>query len=174
MALLQPEFNTGDVLVVGDGNFSFSVCLAKALACKDVNIFATSLDSRCSLESDQIALENLDRLSSFRNVQVIHEVDGTNLAKAFPSRKFRRIIFNFPHVGGKSKINLARLLLERFFMSAAVHIDAKDGDICVSLCQGQGGTPVDNPARDYGNTWQVVSQAAKAGTHPLPPLPPFK
>ena len=37
------------------------------------------------------------------------------------------------------------------------------GDICVSLCQCQGGTPLDNPRRELGNSWQVVYRAARAG-----------
>ena len=163
MALLRPEFDSGDILVVGDGNFSFSLCLAESLAEQRIHLFASSLDPWSSLEGDKAASENLRKLTSFGNVTVLHEVDGTNLGAKFGSRRFRRIIFNFPHVGGKSKISLARRLLEQFFQSAVGHIEADGGDICVSLCQGQGGTPADNPAREYCNTWQVVSQAAKAG-----------
>lgn len=163
MALLDPESYSNNVLVVGDGNFSFAVCLATALSETLVKITATSLDSRTALANNDFAVENLDKLSAFENVEILHEVDARDLTRKFGSKIFDRVIFNFPHVGGKSNIGKSRELLERFFASAARHVEPYKGDICVSLCQGQGGTPLDNPRRELGNTWQVVYQAAKAG-----------
>lgn len=163
MALLDPNLSSGNVLVVGDGNFSFTVCLASALSDTPVKITATSLDSRAALENNDFAVENIAKISASENVEILHEVDATDLSRTFGSRIFDRVIFNFPHVGGKSNIGKSRELLERFFASAAKHIEPYKGDICVSLCQGQGGTPLDNPRRELGNTWQVVYQAAKAG-----------
>ena len=49
MALLDPKFYSNNVLIVGDGNFSFTVCLASALSETPVKIVATSLDSRAAL-----------------------------------------------------------------------------------------------------------------------------
>ena len=37
----------------------------------------------------------------------------------------------------------------------------EDGEVYVSLCKGQGGTPVDQP-REWHDTWQVVAMAACA------------
>jgi len=39
---------------------------------------------------------------------------------------------------------------------------AEDGDIRVTLCNGQGGTPADQPMREWQNSWQVVAMAAEA------------
>ena len=103
--------------------------------------------------------------TSINNVEILHEVDATNLTRKFGPRMFDRVIFNFPTYWWKIKYRQVQRAfnLGRFFaLSAAHHID-NNGDICVSLCQGQGGTPLDNPRREHGNTWQVVSQAAKAG-----------
>ena len=163
MALLDPTSYSENVLVVGDGNFSFTLCLASALSNTSVKIIATSLDSRSELEENDFAVKNIGKLSAYENVEILHEVDATDLSKTFGPRVFDRVIFNFPHLGGKSNIGKSRKLLDRFFASAAKHVEPCKGDVCVSLCQGQGGTPLDNPRRELGNTWQVVYQAAKSG-----------
>ncbi|EDO45714.1 predicted protein [Nematostella vectensis] len=170
MALIDPSFHPGPTLIVGDGNFSFSLCLAKALH-ENVDIYATSLDTKEQLETNEFALQNLQELSSFPNVKAFHGVDATKLEKQFKSLQFPRIIFNFPHTGGKVKISNCRKLLERFFICASNHLTPTTGVVCVSLCQGQGGTPCDVPQRDYGNTWKVVEQAAKAGLILMDVLP---
>ena len=36
----------------------------------------------------------------------------------------------------------------------------KEGDVCVSLCRGQGGTAADAPMRQWSDSWQVVAMAA--------------
>ena len=45
------------------------------------------------------------------------EVDVTNLPDCLLTEKFDKVIFNFPHTGGKSRINENRALLANLFQS---------------------------------------------------------
>ena len=40
---------------------------------------------------------------------------------------------------------------------------AKEGEVHVALCRGQGGTRADKPQREWHNSWQVVAMAALGG-----------
>nr|KAF6437897.1 hypothetical protein HJG59_008631 [Molossus molossus] len=91
-------------------------------------------------------------------------VDCTQLADAFElhEREFDRICFNFPHCGRKAGVARNRDLLAKFFQSCA-DVLAEEGEVHVALCRGQGGTPADNPTREWHNSWQVVAMAALGG-----------
>ncbi len=45
---------------------------------------------------------------------------------------------------------------------SAVHMLSPDGNVCISLCGGQGGTPADTPVRAWSDSWQVVAMAAES------------
>lgn len=105
--------------------------------------------------------------------RVLVGVDATKLSDRFStdSDKFDKIIFNFPHAGGKMKINRNRELLKGFFISAQTLIKST-GLILVSLCNGQGGTPADTPQRRWDDSWQIVEMAAH-GNFLLTNVEPF-
>uniref|UniRef100_A0A4W5M9I3 Ferredoxin-fold anticodon binding domain containing 1 n=1 Tax=Hucho hucho TaxID=62062 RepID=A0A4W5M9I3_9TELE len=96
--------------------------------------------------------------------EVLFEVDCTRLSECvcLRGRQFDRVIFNFPHCGRKSGVTKNRLLLKHFFLSC-VGVLKEEGEVLVSLCNGQGGTPADRPMREWHNSWQVVAMAAEAG-----------
>ncbi|XP_005093632.1 uncharacterized protein LOC101851021 isoform X2 [Aplysia californica] len=75
--------------------------------------------------------------------------------------KYARIIFNFP-LADRHNIKKNRALLADFFASCA-SILSEDGQIMVTLCKGQGGTPADNPMRSWHDSWQVVAMATNSG-----------
>ncbi|BBH01456.1 hypothetical protein with DUF2431 [Prunus dulcis] len=88
------------ILLVGEGDFSFSVCLARAFGLA-VNMVATSLDSRESLMLKYSkASSNVKELEA-RGCIVLHEVDVHSMSQhPFLIRlRFDRIIYNFPHAG---------------------------------------------------------------------------
>lgn len=54
------------------------------------------------------------------------------------------------------------IFLPAFCFCSCVHVLAQDGEVHIALCNGQGGTPADQPKREWHNSWQVVSMAAEA------------
>ena len=153
-------------LVIGDGNFSFSLALTRKMGGdREEKIISTSLETEQEVNKRPMAKKNLNELRKF-GVYVLHGVDGTklraNLQLLSLSTEYSTIIFNFPHTGGKSNIKRNQQLLRDFFESTS-SILSPHGEVHVTLCRGQGGTPVDSTHRGYHNSWKVVEMAAEAG-----------
>ncbi|KAA8527104.1 hypothetical protein F0562_008667 [Nyssa sinensis] len=88
------------ILLVGEGDFSFSASLALAFG-SATNMIATSLNSRgFLLQNYKNALFNIQNLRS-RGCKVMHGVDAAEMADHlfFKGKKFNRIVFNFPLAG---------------------------------------------------------------------------
>ncbi|CAH9052799.1 unnamed protein product [Cuscuta epithymum] len=85
------------ILLVGEGDFSFSASLAASFG-SAVNIIATSLDSKKTVKREyDKAVHNISMLKA-KGCKVLHSVDATAMA-SHPSLKglaFDRIVFNFP------------------------------------------------------------------------------
>ncbi|XP_038609657.1 alpha-1,2-mannosyltransferase ALG9-like [Tachyglossus aculeatus] len=151
------------LLLVGEGNFSFAAALG-ARCGPEVHLTATCRQEPEALADDPLAQENLRRLRE-RGADVRFSVDCTRLADILDpdgSPPFDHIYFNFPHCGRKAGVARNRELLAGFFRSC-VDVLAEQGDVHVALCRGQGGTPADQPRREWHNSWQVVAMAAGAG-----------
>lgn len=65
----------------------------------------------------------------------------------------------------KTILNLLHFLTVKcspIYASSCVQVLAEDGEVHVSLCNGQGGTPADQPKREWHNSWQITVMAAEA------------
>ncbi|KAK9673765.1 hypothetical protein RND81_12G187900 [Saponaria officinalis] len=87
------------ILLVGEGDFSFSASLAVAFGCAS-NMVATSLNPQVFLEKHYRMFPQNKMALEVRGGVVLHGVDATNLINhVLGNIRFDRIIFNFPHAG---------------------------------------------------------------------------
>ncbi|KAL7130735.1 hypothetical protein ABFS83_13G153700 [Erythranthe nasuta] len=130
--------STHRILLVGEGDFSFSACLAVAFGSAS-NMIATSLDSQAFLEENYgSAPSNIEKLKR-RGCKVMHEIDATKIAnhESLGRLKFDRIIFNFPFAGfftslsPEHKLRRHRRLVSLFLKNAKQMI-SEGGEIHIT------------------------------------------
>ncbi|XVF76981.1 hypothetical protein PTKIN_Ptkin14bG0003400 [Pterospermum kingtungense] len=122
---LQHYCSSHKMLLVGEGDFSFSASLAVSFG-SATNMVATSLDSRERLlQKYSGAMANLKKLEEL-GCTIVHEVDATTMSQhaLLKSYSFDRIVFNFPHAGffyqehETPQIKLHRKLVKGFLWNA--------------------------------------------------------
>ena len=147
---LEPNKPKSKILFVGEGNFSFSRCLVENSENINENITVTCFEA----ESDQneSTKENINVLKN-HGIQVMFGIDATKLNEI--KVIWDKIIFMFPHIGGKMKIQKNRDLLKNFALCTQKVLE-NDGKVIVTLCDGQGGTPYDNIKRLEADSWQIL------------------
>lgn len=149
------------ILVLGDGDFSFSAGLA-ARRGSAWGIVATTLDSRNDLfEKYEYIERNLERLKKL-DADIRFKFDATKMDKRLkPTDMFDRIIFNFPDTGTGS-IELNQTLLKDFFISARKHLKSSGQiHLTTKTCPPE-------------SRWNLKKQATDAGliikeSHPFHP-----
>jgi len=163
------------ILVLGDGDLSFAYSLVVSLRSRGLvpRILASTFDAEDELrEKYARAPEILERMKAYENVKVLFGVDARDI-KAREDEIFGnndderladRIIFNFPHYGGRSKVQVNKKLVEDICVSAADYLNPERGELYISLMAGQGGTQAETYKRlAFHNTWQVQNGAAHGG-----------
>ncbi|KAK9156419.1 hypothetical protein Sjap_003899 [Stephania japonica] len=126
------------ILLVGEGDFSFSACLGKAFGRAD-NMVATSLNTQDFLKKNYgQAMSNIQSLRS-RGCKVMHKVNATEMAgnKKLNVVKYDRIVYNFPHAGFShtesvtDEVRKHQNLVSLFMANAAKMIE-ETGEIHIS------------------------------------------
>jgi 25S rRNA (uracil2634-N3)-methyltransferase len=132
-----PYAKLDHLLVLGDGDFSFSRSLAEDLGqCQ--NLVTTSFDPLDALITKYGARvrDNVEALRAC-GARVLHQVDGTKLhAESFDGTRFDFVVFNFPHTGMddglQESIRSNRELVEAFLRSAP-NVLKPGGEVHVAL-----------------------------------------
>ncbi|KAG7391865.1 hypothetical protein PHYPSEUDO_003071 [Phytophthora pseudosyringae] len=116
------------ILTVGDGNFSYSLALARALGPDSgVQLVATSHEGKKTvLETYPDGEKILKELNAMPHVTVQHEVDATDAEQMKLLGQFDRVIWNFPCVraprgedGQNQEMESNKTLLSDFFAHVA-------------------------------------------------------
>ncbi|KAI3755687.1 hypothetical protein L1987_55493 [Smallanthus sonchifolius] len=147
------------ILLVGEGDFSFSACLARAFHTAE-NIVATSYLKRKSLlRKHWTSIPHLEELESL-GCLLLYKVDVYKMHThpILKNKKFDIIIFNFPHAGhydylcerDPELIEMHMDLVEAYFKSASKLL-TKGGEVHLRHRE--------DPPYD---SWNVVWLAAKA------------
>lgn len=148
------------ILLVGEGDFSFSACLAKAFG-SAANMVATCLHTEAMLwERHWTSTAHLQELKRLRGL-VLYQVDVRNMNEHpyLKHMKFDVILFNFPHAGhyrwlretDSILIRMHQDLIAAYFKTAKEML-LEEGEIHVTVRD------------DYPyNRWEVEKLAECAG-----------
>ncbi|XP_051184114.1 heavy metal-associated isoprenylated plant protein 41 [Lolium perenne] len=126
------------ILIVGDGDFSFSLALATAFGSGE-NLVATSLDSYEVLAHKYTKAQSNAMELKRMGAKVLHGISAKSMMRHsyLETRRFHRIVFNFPHAGFNGKeyemhvVILHRELVKGFFGNAR-ELLLPDGEIHIS------------------------------------------
>lgn len=163
---IGPYTSSQKMLLVGEGDFSFSASLAEAFM-SAVNIVATSLDSQEFLRKNyKHAIGNISKLTE-RGATVLHGVDCTKMEDMFTSMRFDRIIYNFPHSGfngrdepRESQLHRHRTLVRLFLANAKKLVSKELGEIHIT-----------HKSKGFFLQWDLRSLASEEGLLLLEEVP---
>lgn len=122
----------GRVLFLGEGNFTFSLCLAMQAGNYAKNMTCSAFESRDFLSA--LANINIRKLKD-RGARALYDVDATKLHQYFSQEIFDLIIFQFPNVASRIPVNGRNpnhVLIRKFLNSAAPHL-SKSGKIAITV-----------------------------------------
>jgi 25S rRNA (uracil2634-N3)-methyltransferase len=139
-------------LLVGEGNLSFSVSLAKNSRIEPSRLTATTFESESTLVPNGAKNAKILR---FLQAKVYHKVDATCLKESLGNTLYDCIVFQFPHTGCRMPIeahNPNFILVKNFLLSAKRQL-SQNGKILI--------TAVDSP--HYRGAFQFEKAAEISG-----------
>lgn len=146
-----------NVLVVGDGDLSFGLCLANSGKCRSLTV--STWDSKDKLfRSFPKSESNVLQIEAKSNCRVQYNLDATMINNI---TEYDLIIWNFPHVVGKQNIRYNRDLLQKFLLSCRDALVQSKGKVIVTLTQKQSGVHAITE-EDWNRSWKLVHQVAEA------------
>ena len=83
------------VLLVGEGDFSFALALARRITARGARVLATSLESEDVIAQSRRGAANAAELAAMPGAEAKHGVDATTLTTHFERGSFDRVVFNF-------------------------------------------------------------------------------
>ncbi|WAQ90100.1 hypothetical protein PtA15_12A85 [Puccinia triticina] len=124
------------VLLVGEGNFSFTVLLLVEYSHPGRLITASTIDSKETVLKKYPDSESILELLEQNKVTILFELDGCKLNEDKRIKrskiKFDKVIFNFPHVGGSEpdqdrNVRANQILILRFLRSVSTLLFQPEG-----------------------------------------------
>ena len=157
-----PKATIRNLLVVGDGDLSYSASVSSELASLGVDLLASVLEDEATHSSVYAdSARNAGEIRSGGH-RAAFGVDATRLSEMdFGDERFDRIQFNFPHWRGKSNNRYNRRLLGDFLSSASGMLTDR-GEVHVALCDGQGGSS-STSLQQWRGSWMASQYGAEAG-----------
>ena len=131
------------LLTLGDGDFSFSLSIAKNVKFTTGSITATSHESNEQLLStyNAVGIKDILKELKFRSITTLHGVDATNIGATSSIEKkfYDAIVWNFPCVraengadGQSSEIEINRQLLRDFFCNIHAYLQPGTGQLHIT------------------------------------------
>lgn len=151
-------------MVLGDGNLSFGLALARALphVWPELRLVCSTFDGEDALlRKYPESAATLARLARLERVRVLHCVDATALHthRAALPPACRAVLFNFPHLGVEDCALHASLLAHSMHAARGLLSAAPAGLLCIALSEEQ-------CAR-----WRLLDTAASQGLRLVERLP---